>query len=77
MGATVLFRMDAEASGVTSTSGHRVDALGEGRSRLTLALDMRGLLIPVIALFYKGLTTRYMTREAEGMKRAAEARTAA
>jgi hypothetical protein len=33
---------------------------------------MRGFLIPVIALFYKGLTNRYMNLEAEGMKRAAE-----
>jgi hypothetical protein len=37
-----------------------------------LTLDMRGFLIPVIALFYKGLTNRYMTREAEGMKEASE-----
>jgi hypothetical protein len=29
-------------------------------------------MIPVIALFYKGLTNRYMDLEAEGMKRAAE-----
>ena len=29
-------------------------------------------MIPVIALFYKDLTNRYMNLEAEGMKRAAE-----
>ena len=33
---------------------------------------MRGLLIPIIARFYKELTNRYMNLEAEGMKRAAE-----
>jgi hypothetical protein len=33
---------------------------------------MRGFLIPIIALFYKKLTNRYMNLEAEGMKRAAE-----
>ena len=61
-----------ETEGVTSVADHRVEALEEGRSRLTLSVDMRGLLIPVIALFYKDLTNRYMTLEAEGMKRAAE-----
>ena len=33
---------------------------------------MRGLLVPIFARFYKGLTNRYMTIEAQGMKRAAE-----
>jgi uncharacterized membrane protein len=66
------FEWTQKTGGITSVAGHRVEALGEGRARLTLALDMRGLLIPVISLFYKDLTNRYMTREAEGMKRAAE-----
>ena len=61
-----------QESGVTNVAGHRVEALGDGRARLTLTLDMRGLLIPVIGRFYKGLTDRYMNLEAEGMKRAAE-----
>jgi uncharacterized membrane protein len=66
------FEWTQKTGGVTSVAGHRVEALGEGRARLTLTLDMRGFLIPVIALFYKGLTNRYMTREAEGMKEASE-----
>ena len=66
------FEWTQKTTGITSVAGHRVEALGEGRARLTLELDMRGLVIPVIALFYKGLTNSYMTREAEGMKRAAE-----
>ena len=41
--------------GVTTLAGHRVEALEEGRSRLTLTLEMRGLLVPVIGRFYKGL----------------------
>ena len=66
------FEWTQKTGGITSVAGHRVEALGEGRARLTLTLDMRGLLIPVMALFYKGLTNRYMNLEAEGMKRAAE-----
>jgi uncharacterized membrane protein len=65
------FEWTQKTGGITSVAGHRVEALGEGRARLTLTLDMRGFLT-VIALFYKGLTNRYMNLEAEGMKRAAE-----
>ena len=66
------FEWTQKTSGMTSIAGHRVEALGEARARLTLTLDMRGLLIPVVALFYRSLTNDYLTRETEGMKRAAE-----
>lgn len=56
--------------GTTSVAGHRVEALGEGRARLTLTLETRGFLIPIFTLFYKKLTDDYMSLEAEGMKRA-------
>lgn len=71
--APTYFEWQQKSGGVTSVAGHRVEALDGGRSRLTLTLDMRGLLIPIVALFYKDLTNRYMTLEALGMKRAAEA----
>ena len=66
------FEFRQQSGGVTNVAGHRVEALEEGRSRLTLTLEMRGLLVPVVALFFKGLTNRYMTIEAQGMKRATE-----
>jgi len=66
------FEFRQKSGSVTNVAGHRVEALEEGRSRLTLTLDTRGLLVPVVALFFKGLTNRYMTGEARGMKRAAE-----
>jgi uncharacterized membrane protein len=66
------FEWRQKSGGITSVAGHRVEMLEEGRSRLTLSLDMRGPLIPVIGLFYRGLTNRYMSIEAQGMKRAAE-----
>ena len=66
------FEWRQRSGGVTNVAGHRVEALEAGRSRLTLTLEMRGLLVPVIGLFYRDLTDRYMTIEAQGMKRAAE-----
>ena len=66
------FEWSQKSGGITSVASHRVEALEEGRSRLTLSLEMRGLLTPVVGLFYKDLTNRYMALEAEGMKRAAE-----
>ena len=66
------FEWTQKTGGVTSVAGHRVEALGDGRSRLTLTLDMRGFLTPVVALFFKGLTNRYMSLEVDGMKRAAD-----
>jgi uncharacterized membrane protein len=70
--APSFFEWRQQSSGVTSVAGHRVEALGDGRSRLSLELEMNGLLIPIIGRLYRGLTNRYMTLEAEGMKRAAE-----
>ena len=70
--APSFFEWTQKTGGITRVAGHRVEAMGEGRARLTLTLDMRGFLIPVMLLFYKGLTNRYMNLEAEGMKRAAE-----
>ncbi len=67
------FEWTQKSGGLTSTAGHRVESLGADRSRLTLTLDMRGPLVVMVALFYRGLTNRYMDLEAEGMKRAAEA----
>ena len=66
------FEWTQTEGGITNVASHRVEALGEGRSRLTLTLDMRGLLVPIFGRIYKGLTNRYMNLEAEGMKRAAE-----
>jgi hypothetical protein len=59
-------------TGATSVAGHRVEALGEDRSRLTLTLEMSGPVIAIVGRFYKKLTNDYMTLEADGMKRAAE-----
>ena len=64
--------MTQKEGGASIVAGHRVEALGDSRARLTLTIGMRGLLVPIIGRFYKDLSNRYMTLEAEGMKRAAE-----
>jgi carbon monoxide dehydrogenase subunit G len=70
--APAFFEFRQTSSGVTTVAGHRVEAVDEHRSRLTLTLDMRGLLVPVFGRIYRDLTNDYMTREAQGIKRAAE-----
>ena len=66
------FEWTQKSSGTTSVAGHRVYPLGDGRARLTLTLEMRGLPIAIVGRFYRKLTDEYMRLEAEGMKRAAE-----
>src|SRR4029079_6690572 len=68
------FEYRQRSSGVAIDAGHRVETLEGDRSRLRLTLEMRALLVPVVGLFYRDLTNRYMTLEAQGMKRAAESR---
>ena len=67
------FEWRQKEGGTTIVAGHRIESLDESRARLTLTIDMRGLLVPILGRFYKGLTNDYMNLEAEGMKRAAEA----
>jgi hypothetical protein len=55
-----------------SVGGHRVEPEGAG-SKVTLWIEQTGLLAPVLALFYKGLTRRYVAMEAEGLKLRCEA----
>ena len=73
LGCPVLTSSTASMAVASPSSGAIVSRrLEGGRSRLTLTLEMRGLLVLVGALFYKGLTNRYMALEAEGIERAAE-----
>lgn len=66
------FEWRQRSGGVTNTAGHRIEAIEGSRSRLTLTIDMRGFLVPIMGPFMKGLVTRYLALEAHGMKRAAE-----
>ena len=70
--APASFEWTQKEGGMTIVAGHRIESVGNGHARLTLTIDMRGLLVPVFGRFYRGLTNDYMSLEAEGMKRAAE-----
>ena len=47
--APSFFEWRQKSSGVTTVAGHRIEVLENSRSRLTLTLDMRGLLVPIVA----------------------------
>ena len=59
LGRALLLRMDAEDRRRHQRGGPSGGSVGLGRARLTLTLDMRGFLSPVVALFYGGLTNRH------------------
>jgi uncharacterized protein YndB with AHSA1/START domain len=58
---------------LTTVGDHRVEPAAEG-SRVTLTLQQNGLLAGVVGAVYKGLITRYIRMEAEGLKRESESR---
>jgi hypothetical protein len=57
--------------GVQVTGGHRVERDGEG-SKITLSIQFSGLLAPLVFGLTGGLTQRYVTREAQGLKERSE-----
>ena len=72
--APTYFEWTQKTGGTTSVAGHRVEPLGEGRARLTLAHSTCAACSSRSwPCSTEGLTDRYMNREAEGMMRAAEA----
>jgi hypothetical protein len=70
--APSFFEWIQRSGGMTVVASHRVEGLGQGRARLTLTIDMRGLLAPVMGRVYRNLTDDYLCRETEGIRRASE-----
>jgi uncharacterized membrane protein len=58
--------------GVTTTAGHQVLAREDGHATARLTVDQRGLLAPLVALFVARMVRRFVTVEAEGLKRRCE-----
>ncbi len=66
------FTWTATGPGVRTTARHRLDQLGAGTTRVTLAVEQAGPLGTVMGRFYRRLTDRYLTAEAEGIKARSE-----
>lgn len=66
------FEMSQKSGGVSNVAGHRVEAVEEGGTRLTLSVEMQGWIVPIVGLLSKGMTTRYLASEAQDIKKAAE-----
>jgi hypothetical protein len=61
------FTWESRTPGIVTTGTHTVT--GEG---VTLALTQKGPTAPLVGLLYGRLTRRYVTMEAQGLKRIAE-----
>ncbi len=68
------FSWTATGPGVRTTARHRLEQLGAGTTRVTLAVEQAGPLGTVMGRFYRRLTDRYLTAEAEGIKARSEGR---
>ena len=67
------FEWQSPAPGLLSVGGHRVEPAENQTSRVTLSLTWSGLLTPVMRLLFGKLSQRYVTMEAQGLKRRCEA----
>ncbi len=59
--------------GVTTTGSHDVEALPDGMTRATLAIDWSGPLAGLVRMVYGRLTQRYVDIEGGNLKERAEA----
>jgi uncharacterized protein YndB with AHSA1/START domain len=66
------FTWAARSPGVTTTGGHHVVSREDGHATVRLTLDQTGVLAPLVGLFAARLARRYVTLEAEGLKRRCE-----
>ncbi|MGY1738273.1 SRPBCC family protein [Geodermatophilus sp. SYSU D00684] len=64
----------ATSPGVRTTARHRLEELGTGGTRLTLAVEQAGPVGAVMGRFSRRLTDRHLTAEADGIKATSEGR---
>jgi hypothetical protein len=66
------FTWEVRKPAAHSIASHRLEALGEGRTRLTLVLEQRGVLGELFGRLFRKLTVRYLDLEANGLRRRCE-----
>jgi uncharacterized protein YndB with AHSA1/START domain len=59
-------------TGLLSTASHVIEPTPAGGARLRLALEQSGFFAPILGALTGGLTRRYISMEAAGIKTAAE-----
>jgi hypothetical protein len=67
------FSWTSVTAGVTTVGGHRVSVTDDGVT-VTLSIDQRGFLAPLVWLLTSRRTRRSMQMEADGLKHSSEAR---
>jgi uncharacterized membrane protein len=67
-----VFSWASKAPGVTTTGGHRLAPVQDGRVPVTLSLDQEGFLAPVVSRLTGSRSRRYVQMEADGLKRRSE-----
>jgi hypothetical protein len=65
------FDWQTTSPGLSGSGHHWIEPISTG-SRVTLGVNFRGFLAPIVRLFYGRLTQRYNDMEAAGLKRRVE-----
>lgn len=65
------FTWATRAPGVRMSASHLIEPQGAG-SRVTLSLELMGLMAPVVLRLFGGLMERYITTESQGLKKRCE-----
>ena len=68
------FTWVARGPGVVTTAHHVVEPTADGGSRVRLSVSQSGWLGSLMGRFYRGLTDRYLSNEANGLKARCEQR---
>ncbi|RBM22038.1 polyketide cyclase [Prauserella sp. PE36] len=66
------FTWEARGPGLTTIGGHVLAEDANGAVTATLSLEQRGPLAPVLGFALGGMVRRYVTMEADGLKRVSE-----